>query len=148
MVVLMIFFFFGGRRGVCWCFEPSQPHRITSGLIVMMITKMTTIIMNIRAFLQMEACAYCGKRGDTQTIRRCTGCKAIRYCSRDCQKGHWSHHKAACKKTRRSECDVNYALTRSREAEIACGLERRTRDRKVATSNPGESGGRIFFFAC
>ena len=27
---------------------------------------------------------------------------------------------------------------------IACWLERRTRDRKVASSNPGRSGGRIF----
>ena len=29
---------------------------------------------------------------------------------------------------------------------IACWLERRTRDRKVASSNPGRSGGRFFFF--
>ena len=28
---------------------------------------------------------------------------------------------------------------------VACWLERRTRDRKVASSNPGWSGGRIFF---
>ena len=31
-------------------------------------------------------------------------------------------------------------------AWIACWLERRTRDRKVASSNPGRSGGRIFYF--
>ena len=30
-------------------------------------------------------------------------------------------------------------------AGTACWLERRTRDRKVASSNPGRSGGRIFF---
>ena len=34
----------------------------------------------------------------------------------------------------------------------ACWLERRTRDRRVASSNPGRGGGRIFFsrvnFAC
>ena len=30
-------------------------------------------------------------------------------------------------------------------AGIACWLECRTRDRKVASSNPGRSGGRIFF---
>ena len=28
---------------------------------------------------------------------------------------------------------------------IACWYERRTRDRKVSSSNPGRSGGRIFF---
>ena len=31
------------------------------------------------------------------------------------------------------------------QAGIACCLERRTRDRKVARSNPGRSGGIIFF---
>ena len=30
-------------------------------------------------------------------------------------------------------------------AVVACWLERRTRDRKVASSNPGRSGGRVFF---
>ena len=33
-----------------------------------------------------------------------------------------------------------------RVAGIACWLERRTRDQKVASSNPCTSGGRIFFF--
>ena len=33
----------------------------------------------------------------------------------------------------------------SKGAGIACWLERWTRDRKVASSNPGRSGGRIFF---
>ena len=37
-------------------------------------------------------------------------------------------------------------------AGIACWLERRTRDRKIVSSNSGMSGGRIFFsrvnFAC
>ena len=50
-----------------------------------------------------RTCAHCGKHGDTQTIRLCTGCKAIRYCSRDCQKGDWSRHNAACKKAKHSK---------------------------------------------
>ena len=33
----------------------------------------------------------------------------------------------------------------SRGVGIACWLERRTRDRNIASSNPGRSGGRIFF---
>ena len=36
-------------------------------------------------------------------------------------------------------------IARSQEAAIACWLECRTRDRKVASSNPGRSGERIFF---
>ena len=39
----------------------------------------------------------------------------------------------------------NKGLTELRGAGIAQWLERRTRDRKVAGSNPSWSGGRIFF---
>ena len=38
---------------------------------------------------------------------------------------------------------VSIELTQG--AGVACWLERQTRDRKVASSNPGRSGGRIFF---
>ncbi|KAK7090338.1 uncharacterized protein [Littorina saxatilis] len=48
----------------------------------------------------MEKCAECGQKGDVDTIRRCSACNAIRYCSRDCQKRHWSQHKADCRKVR------------------------------------------------
>ena len=45
-----------------------------------------------------------------------------------------------------------FAASVSKGNGIACLLERRTRDRKVASSNPGRDGGRIFFsrvnFAC
>ena len=36
-------------------------------------------------------------------------------------------------------------LVGTKRPRIACGLERRTRDRKDASSNPGRNGGRIFF---
>ena len=44
----------------------------------------------------MEKCGQCGKRGDTNSIRRCSRCQAIRYCSRDCQARHWPQHKVTC----------------------------------------------------
>ena len=37
------------------------------------------------------------------------------------------------------------AISLPRGAGLACWWERRSRDRKVASSNPGRSGGRIFF---
>ena len=45
--------------------------------------------------------------------------------------------------------DIRYALYGTRDSFL---VERRTCDRKVASSNPGRGGGRIFFsrvnFAC
>ena len=42
-------------------------------------------------------CACCSKKGNQTELRRCTGCKTISYCSRDCQKLHWSTHRELCK---------------------------------------------------
>ncbi|KAL8594792.1 hypothetical protein ACOMHN_047510 [Nucella lapillus] len=39
-------------------------------------------------------CAHCGR--PSEALRRCTGCLGIWYCSRDCQKRHWSRHKVTC----------------------------------------------------
>ena len=39
-------------------------------------------------------CANCTKPSTT----KCSACKKVRYCSRDCQKEHWKLHKKDCKK--------------------------------------------------
>ena len=60
------------------------------------------------------------------------------------KKGEISGEKTYTKFNIYSECKsrvFNYILI----AGITCWLERRTRDRKVASSNPSRSGGRIFF---
>ncbi|XP_078601036.1 uncharacterized protein LOC144876032 [Branchiostoma floridae x Branchiostoma japonicum] len=39
----------------------------------------------------------CGKQGYRKTLKLCGRCKLTRYCSRDCQKQHWSvGHKKCC----------------------------------------------------
>ena len=45
-------------------------------------------------------CSFCGKveRPDGKDrFDRCGKCKCTKYCSRDCQRAHWPHHKAACR---------------------------------------------------
>ena len=45
------------------------------------------------------ACANCSKaESDDVKLKRCTACKMVKYCSRDCQIVHRSQHKKACKK--------------------------------------------------
>ncbi|KAL3472688.1 hypothetical protein BJX99DRAFT_234978 [Aspergillus californicus] len=52
-----------------------------------------------------DRCGRCGKSDD---LLRCTGCKAIFYCSRDHQVADRDSHKAACKKvvSTRKECQL------------------------------------------
>ena len=38
-------------------------------------------------------CHNCSKVGKTW---RCSKCKRVRYCSRECQKSHWKGHKKTC----------------------------------------------------
>ncbi|KAF2369131.1 Zinc finger MYND-type [Trinorchestia longiramus] len=39
------------------------------------------------------SCAVCAKNAST----KCTGCRKVFYCSRDCQRNDWSAHKDACR---------------------------------------------------
>ena len=46
-----------------------------------------------------DVCASCGiAEIDEIKLKTCTACKSLRYCSVECQKKHWPHHKRACKK--------------------------------------------------
>ena len=38
-------------------------------------------------------CGFCGSLAEV----KCSNCKAIYYCDRNCQKRHWKQHKTACK---------------------------------------------------
>ncbi len=47
----------------------------------------------------MMCCASCGKAAaDDITLKFCTACKLVKYCSVECQKIHRPQHKKACKK--------------------------------------------------
>ena len=40
-------------------------------------------------------CSACGKKSDT--AKKCTACKCVWYCDKDCQNKHWKEHKKECK---------------------------------------------------
>lgn len=45
-------------------------------------------------------CGECGRHvPPKEGLRRCKGCSLIVYCSRKCERAHWSCHKKKCKKT-------------------------------------------------
>jgi len=40
------------------------------------------------------SCAFCHRE---RAAKRCTRCKAVRYCGPECQKKHWQVHRASCR---------------------------------------------------
>lgn len=47
----------------------------------------------------LSACANCGKgEEESVNLKKCTACKLVKYCSRDCQIAHRPQHKKECKK--------------------------------------------------
>jgi zinc finger MYND domain-containing protein 10 len=47
---------------------------------------------SVEGLLDGFKCAKCTK----EAFKRCSKCKGVWYCSRDCQVGHWPEHKAKC----------------------------------------------------
>lgn len=48
---------------------------------------------------QPKRCANCG--ATEGKLLKCKGCRAVYFCSADCQKANWQSHKAACKEVQR-----------------------------------------------
>ena len=44
---------------------------------------------------QTKKCSKCGKESDA--LMKCTACKCVWYCDKDCQNRHWKEHKKECK---------------------------------------------------
>jgi hypothetical protein len=53
----------------------------------------------LEALTSANGCTNCGTK-DVNTLKRCTGCKFVKYCNVDCQKADWKNHKSVCKTIR------------------------------------------------
>ncbi|KAI0074651.1 hypothetical protein K474DRAFT_1516669 [Panus rudis PR-1116 ss-1] len=43
-----------------------------------------------------ERCNYCYNKFEKEKLKRCSRCRFVKYCSRDCQKAAWPTHKRGC----------------------------------------------------
>lgn len=67
----------------------------------------------IEALTRANGCTKCGTKEDANTLKRCTGCKFVKYCNVDCQKADWKNHKSVCKTIRSgNENNASYGVLR------------------------------------
>lgn len=52
---------------------------------------------------QPPHCPVCPMLADGGALRKCGSCKAVRYCSQECQAAHWPMHKGPCKRLRQQQ---------------------------------------------
>ena len=51
--------------------------------------------MIVSSILQMASCSYCKVNSDK--LERCSSCKAVSYCSKECQAKDWRNHRPSCR---------------------------------------------------
>ncbi|XP_023171339.2 ankyrin repeat and MYND domain-containing protein 2 [Drosophila hydei] len=51
-------------------------------------------INGMRGFV--DECSYCSTCGQEKPDKKCSKCKAVQYCDRECQRLHWFMHKKSC----------------------------------------------------
>jgi hypothetical protein len=58
-----------------------------------------------------SSCARCHRTQDQlpEPMKRCTGCRSVLYCSRDCQKLAWKTHKPSCRTFQSGETPPVYS---------------------------------------
>ena len=96
---------------------------------------------------KLPICAACLK--PCKGKKHCSNCKLVKYCTRDCQKKHWSHHKPNCNrlkklggKTRLSRMNMigrtlfangNFFLAESVARRVVAGYEKLLGSENVET---------------
>ena len=49
---------------------------------------------NSKMLYNNETCSYCSQHSDI--LKKCSRCRLVQYCGRECQKKHWNTHKSHC----------------------------------------------------
>lgn len=60
---------------------------------------------------------YCSTCGNEKPDKKCSKCKAVQYCDRECQRTHWFMHKKTC--ARPTSTTATAAVGAKKEIDVA-----------------------------
>ena len=91
---------------VCWTFYACAPERpkgdlpddVTRESASEKVDELLVLFVQ-RLGDATRTCVVCNKFTLGKKLKRCSRCKCVEYCSVDCQKAHWRHHKKLCVET-------------------------------------------------
>lgn len=69
----------------------------------------------------VDAIPYCSTCGEEKPAKKCSKCKSVQYCDRECQRLHWFVHKRVC--NRESNAPVTNTNTNIDASELSAELQ-------------------------
>ena len=78
---------------------------------------------NESLFIPRAECSNCEGSGDSG-LRKCTGCRIVKYCSKQCQREHWHKHKETCQYLKSISGAVNNSKPHDGELSTSRGLQK------------------------
>jgi len=78
----------GERTSFIFKDEQGLPHHA----VIVNPTNSYFQVLNI----DLNGCGHCGARRDDVTLKSCTRCRVVSYCSKECQQAAWKVHKPKC----------------------------------------------------
>lgn len=78
------------------------------------LSVITAAVNGQRAF--MDSISVCNTCGEEKPGKKCSKCKVVQYCDRNCQRLHWFVHKKAC--TRLSQCSSDQTEEETKEGPV------------------------------
>ncbi|KND00022.1 uncharacterized protein SPPG_04368 [Spizellomyces punctatus DAOM BR117] len=79
--------------------SPKHLRRLDGFVPVSAVTPWTDLgLLALPTDVFTPCCAGCGSAEFVRRFQKCGGCKGVKYCSRECQVGHWGVHKVECRR--------------------------------------------------
>jgi tetratricopeptide (TPR) repeat protein len=124
---------------------PELQHNDTGGLSPTWSGNDTGEELTLTAASLRFRCAACKSPGATA---QCTRCLSVRYCRKECQISHWSHHKSTCKAISAVRTDLQDGTSSSSSSKVKTITDNCSEWGRIGLNNLGNTVSYCVYFLC